>query len=349
MKKILKLFLSFLKIILVVFVLVESYLLFFRNFPMLSTTKGLLKLSRGLYVIDRHLIQYDDDMSSYHDRLGYRLKPGEFDFGNTEYKNQFRVNSKGLRGEEDDLNSPQIIVLGDSHTLGFSVDHEHTFSGLIKKQTGLKTLNTGMASYGTVREMILLSELDLSHTKTIIIQYCENDYEENLTFLNKNMQLPIMSEMKYKDIVDYHQQSRSYFFGKYFFHYMRVLIMKKQNPKLIDMLTPYQTKNDYKNVSEVNAFLTVIGHFKDSLNNKKIIVFELNGYLEYNDGEFIRELKKEIQKHPENELYKKIVTIDVSEILESKDFYVLDDHLRPKGHSKIVDFIFTSTKLSAGG
>src|SRR5690606_12788483 len=102
-------------------------------------------------------------------------------------------NSLGVRDDEGSLRNPAIIVLGDSHGMGWGVEHHQRFSEVIEKKLNTTVLNTSITSYGTYRETKLLNELDLSSCKLLIIQYCNNDLEENLANLARDQKPSIES------------------------------------------------------------------------------------------------------------------------------------------------------------
>ncbi|MGB8192220.1 MAG: hypothetical protein WCF67_09890, partial [Chitinophagaceae bacterium] len=103
---------------------------------------------------------------SYDSSLTYTLKKNSvYDHHNLEFSNKIAVNAMGLRDEADALNKPEIICLGDSYTMGWGVEQNQSYPELIQKATGLKVLNAGITSYGTVRELLLLNRLDTSNLK----------------------------------------------------------------------------------------------------------------------------------------------------------------------------------------
>src|SRR5687768_4014732 len=87
------------------------------SFP--SLIPGFLqKTLQAVYMeTDRNIVQYD--CGQYDPKLFYRLKPGECTFTNTEFSVLNQINRKGLRDDERSLEAPEIIVLGDSYTMGW--------------------------------------------------------------------------------------------------------------------------------------------------------------------------------------------------------------------------------------
>ncbi len=81
---------------------------------------------------------------------GRHISPGEFDV-------EFRINSKGLRGEEIDyLRNPshRILCLGDSFTFGFGVEEQESWPARLQQQltagsaTVVEVINAGVMGWG---------------------------------------------------------------------------------------------------------------------------------------------------------------------------------------------------------
>jgi hypothetical protein len=203
----------------VVAIFFEAFFAILLGFPALDKNlpAPLLDHMRSLYQTnDRSIVQFDPEFAQYDPHLFYRLKPGNFFFVNREYRNRFHVNSMGVRDEESALEAPEVIVLGDSFAMGWGVDQDEAFPQVIKKRTGLKVLNTGISSYGTIREVELLNLLDTSHLKYIVIQYCPNDEPENQDFYENGNQLQVSPKSVWDAAVEENRSARSYYPGKYF-------------------------------------------------------------------------------------------------------------------------------------
>ena len=95
-------------------------------------------------------------------------------------------------------NAKSIVVLGDSHAMGWGVNDKETFSYFLQVLTKQPVYNLAVSSYGTEREIARFEKSGLlENTDIIIIQYHENDLKENLSFskLKKNEYLNIFSKM----------------------------------------------------------------------------------------------------------------------------------------------------------
>ena len=98
---------------------------------------GLLQSARVYHMEqDRKMMQYLADCARYDNELAYTLKPGSCQVASREFDVGYRINSAGARDEEASLESPQVVVIGDSHAMGWGVAQEHTFPELLENRTG---------------------------------------------------------------------------------------------------------------------------------------------------------------------------------------------------------------------
>jgi len=274
----------------------------------------------------RSIPVYQTDLGRYHTDLFYTLKPGNSVNENLEFSNAYSVNSQGLRASEVALGYPEIIVLGDSHTMGFGVNQEEVYANKIEQLSGKKTLNAGMISYGTAREYLLFQQLKTDSCKTIILQYCPNDAIENKLFLGNNNQLKISSERAYQFCCYRNVLLANYYPFKYIFeataHQFRKLKFwdKHKNPN-IDLTT--QTKNVF----------AIIELLQEDYKGK-IVLFNLETM--HTTNELFLEFEKYIKHHN----LKNIQCIDFSKTLQQQDFNIIDEHINASGHEKIGTQIF---------
>ena len=282
---------------------------------------------------DRNIVQYDFNCAQYDSVLSYRLKPGQCHFNNREFKTDLLINSGGLRDDQPSMVQPDIIVLGDSHAMGWGVKQANTFAQKLEKQTHLKVLNGAISSYGTAREMRLLQQLDTTHLKYLIIQYCSNDVIENKQFV-ESTQLKIMNEDKYNHIVHQHQNTMRYYFGKH--TRLFIAIIKDQLLQFLIKKKPIRSPSEVSNSYEALLFSRILNQENTIPIRTQIIVMEINGN-NHNDVKFIKELEKLKQTSTANNRLKTIITIDSSSFLNHEDYFIIDDHINNLGHQKITN------------
>ena len=304
---------------------------------LLRNPKFLRKLSRKiensagyLYVRgERKIMQFQEGCGCYHADLGYTLNPGKFVFTEREFSNAYFINSLGVRDTEEALTRPEIVIVGDSFALGWGVEQDETFAKLLEQQTKLKTLNTSIPSYGTVREMLILRRVDISNLKCLIIQYCGDDYDENLRFYLNGNRPQIMRAQTFQDMMMSQSRPNKYFFGKY----LQLKIKKKiEESRLLSK----KTVEDIQ-LNDVDLFLHVLKQNEDILSSVPIIVFEMSGKNQTNF--FTTGLKEKMINSNNQSFIKNLIVLDMLQYLKDEHFYILDDHLNYQGHIVVADLL----------
>lgn len=301
--------------------------------------KSLICIFREYYMLhDRLVIQAVPDLSNYDKDLFYILQSGQFIFQNREFKNTFLVDSIGMRDDEKSLEFPEVIACGDSYTMGWGVEQKQSFPEIIENQLKTKVLNAGISSYGTVRELQSLKRIKTDSLKYLIIQYSDNDYEENREFIQNHFHLKISSEETYKETCRGHIKHHKYFLFKH------VIFLPKIIAKWImgKPVGTFDAEIPDENLNEQKAFLEVVNYTDFLPENITIIVFNMD--YRKSKADFIPMLKKEIENYPE--LKKKMLMIDFSKSLTNEYFYILDDHLTAEGHRLVAGRILDQIKLN---
>ncbi len=318
--------------VLIALVMIESVIammLAFPSIPRFGMDDFIHRTYLGSY---RNIIQFEPNLARYDSELTYTLKPGTFFFSNPEFRNRFMVNSLGFRDDEKSLASPEIIVLGDSYAMGWGVDQDKTYAALIEEEKGLLTLDTAIASYGSVREMRTLDRVDTSSLKYLIIHYIFNDYDENKAFYeNKNI-LNITAKDKYDEVVKEYLKTKRYYPGKYIKIAYKNMWEDFKAPKATKKTVSFQeSSNDAKYF--INALMKASS--KD-LTDVKVIVLA--------DKAFTLSLKDEISRNDYPAYVKNIDTIDWQDKMTKDCFYALDDHINAKGHKILAEEILKRIK-----
>jgi hypothetical protein len=330
--------------IVVACVLLEGVFLVFLHVPRVTAVapRPVRRLVQQIYRhFNRSLIQFDEACAVYDPEVTYTLKPGACTFGNLEFKNTFNVNRVGVRDDETSLDGPEIIVLGDSHAMGWGVEQSETLSRVLARQCGLKVLNAAVSSYGTAREMMLLDRLDTSRLRFLIIQYADNDLPENRAFRDHGGHLPITPRADYQRIVEYYAAQRSYYPGKYLFRLsMKVLKLEEPEPDQLRM-DPVAPRE------EAELFLYVLTHAsRAQLDGVQVVVFEVNQDIEPRRP-FIAALAEAKREDGNPSFVRRLVTLDTATVLTPRDFYVLDDHMNASGHAAIGEALSSIVRSAA--
>lgn len=322
-------------IVLIILILsfIEMAMLFLVRHPrILRLFSGKLQNSISyLYVrCERKILQFQEGCGQYHHELGYTLKPGKFIFTEREFSNVYSINSLGVRDTEEAIYQPEIVILGDSFAFGWGVNQDATFAKLIEHKTNCKTLNTSVPSFGTVREMLMLRQIDRSKLNCLIIQYCDDDYDENLRYYINGNRPQIMRAETFSKLVAKHSQIKPYFFGQY--------LLEKIKKKLDERKPQTAPLNPGIGLDEADLFLHILKQNEDLLKTLPIIVFEMNGINQTNH--FTTSLKQKICANGNPPFIQAIKLLDMSHYLTRKDFYVLDSHLTAQGHVIVADVLY---------
>lgn len=270
------------------------------------------------------------ECARYDPQLTYSLQPGTCTFSGHEFSHTLRINSQGLRDDEESLHAPDIIVLGDSHAMGWGVDQEDTFPHVIERESGLKVLNAAIASYGTVRELRLLDRLDTTRLTYLIIQYCDNDYLENRAFSQNNNDLRITPADEYQRLVERYRREQPYYPGKY------TVVSVRKAAEVWKARRDRRSLGGQGRQRDIDYFLNALANAgRTNLRNVRIIVFESKDGYGQNDARFVTTLKDTLAS-PAPKFASRIIPIDLSAELNA-NYYPLDGHITQRGHRLIAN------------
>ena len=275
--------------------------------------------------------QNKHDCITYDEELIYVPKIGACRHKNAEFDVTLNFTKSGrLMPKIKNKNTKPIIVLGDSHAMGWGVNDDKTFSYVLQNLSKTPVYNLAVSSYGTVREVIRLEKSGLlEKSDIIIIQYHENDLEENLNFskLKKNEYLNIFSKMTSSslsaDALDIKQILRSYKSSlRLIFTDITGFFIKKRTEENFD---PH-----YKPLIES---IKKIKNFRE----KKIIIF-------YSDSlQFrFRNFPNGYDKENLNIYFHNIFNIEFNQ----KNYFYLDKHPNNLGHKKIGENLYNILKTN---
>lgn len=317
--------------------LLESVLLAIRRVPALSFATPLRNVARELYMLDRNMIQFESDAARWAPHLGYTLRPGQFEFHNTEFNTSYRVNRLGVRDDESSLSRPRVVVIGDSFAMGWGVEQSESFPSVLEDLSGLTVLNTAIASYGTARQIRLLQSIDLSHATHLVIQFCNNDYFENHAFHVEGPDFETQTKVGYENAVKSYRQSQRYYPGRYSYALLKWTLSSGR-----DRTAPENTPdpaNPAAQQHQVDLFLEVLLNSGVDLSGLQIIVFEINAYNEYR-GLFTSALARGISEYPLPAHLGEMRIVDLASELRPHHFFRLDDHINAEGHRFLARRIF---------
>lgn len=310
------------------------FLLMLEN-PTLIPDAWLMPFKHYYLDEDRDILQYQEGVAVHDRELFYKLKPGEHRFANREFDVSVKVNSFGLRDDEESLEGPQIILLGDSQGMGWGVEEGQTMADLIEAGSGRKVLNAALTSYGTAREMMLLEQLDLEQVELIILQYAANDYKENAYYASGNFE--ISGPNVFEAICSTHNSKITYYPFK---HSLRLF---GQLGRHIGSSDP--AKNELPDPlmeEEVDHFIRCMQELYPANYRGRFLIFNVNAHR--TSSKFIDGFEQAMDRiNPEWRRVGQIRVLRTVEFLDESHYHRLDDHLNAKGHKalaqKILEFL----------
>ena len=307
--------------------------------PRLASIPTFTDLARLIYMSDWNVIHGEPACAEFDSELLYRLRKGVCEFENVEFRNEYRINRLGTRDDESSLDSPRVVALGDSYTLGWGVDGEESFVSLIEEELGFEVLNAGVSSYGTARELALMRRIDRSRLETVILQYCGNDQEENQAYLSGSKLGP-KTRAEFDAIVEFHASTRRFHPLRYVYRvYERILA-----PQAMDALhrvgwprPNVGGRGEDRGTSEAVAdFLNVLKDAPAELANARLLVTSLgSGFGE--KSQFLSELKVAVNELGPEDWRSRTEVVDVVAELGAEHYYTLDPHLNSLGHRRVAE------------
>jgi len=278
--------------------------------------KVLINYQRNFYhqLGFRKIWQAQSECVDYDKELIYVPRIGKCLFKNPEFTTELNFTKEGRQtGNNLISDSKGVAVIGDSMAMGWGVNDNQTFASLLEKEIKVKVYNLAVSSYATERSIIRLKNSNLlKKIDTIIIQYCPNDYGENLTHTNKK-EFDI-SKNKYE----------------------KIFIKEQSFLKGLRKIARYSFKIPFEVITFKRDQLSWRGHdtlFEeiiskyDFLKDKKIIVMSMN-YPGDNFYDFPNDKSPKLQN---------IKYLDIK--YEDEDFYPLDMHLNTDGHKKVAKIL----------
>ncbi len=295
------------------FVLLASLVMFQKD--IIPDLPWVSSVQKQLYKGARNIWQARPDCAVFDPDVIYKPKNGKCQFDNVEFKTELNFSPEG-RYTGDKPAGKGIAVLGDSHAMGWGVGDKETFSAELQRLSGRPVFNLAVSSYGTVRELIRMEKSGLlDKVDTVIIQYCDNDIDENIEFRPLTLQ---MAQQKFSVVsqsgttapslsskLDYLRKAYGAAFRAPFSNLKSQLIPKKDKPK--DFFPHYQPIVD-----------AVKQH--EALKTKRVIVFYSNAH-----GQKFKGFPLGKDRQLPN-----VEFVDLG--LVRDDYYRIDDHLTSAGH-----------------
>lgn len=303
--------------------------------PLLALVGGVLYLALGTSLVqDVYLASWRNlDLPCQqwtNEGFGYKGKAGGCLLSNPEYRTVVSFDQEGFRNT-DTRQQADVILIGDSHTQGFGVRDHETFAELLHTRYHHRTKNLGMSSYATFRELEAL-KVYLTEEKVVVIQYCENDAQEN------KASLALDRDEFLRQVRERWDFARS----RYATRKARGAMGTLSDFAQALMAGKYKRMPEYKKRRlsrnmpwEAENFAKTVATYRSQLTGKKVIVFESSSY-GFNHPAFKSLVDAALLQHAPG---LDITVLDSHSLLTSSDYYRIDDHLNPRGHEHVAQML----------
>jgi hypothetical protein len=224
-----------------------------------------------------------------------------------------------------------IAVLGDSHAMGWGVNDEETFAAELQRLTRRPVFNLAVSSYGTRRELIRFDRSGLGdRVDTVVIQYCENDLDENLGFRIESAE---ETRRKFRSIGEA-VSGRARTFGSLPFVAERLSFTLRAPVTILRELVFPARRPDFS--AHYPALMAALAEYP-VLGAKRVLVFYSNS----RGSRFVN------YPGPPDAGGGRVEFLDLA--LQPSDYYRVDDHLTPDGHRKVARLLFQSLQAPVAG
>ena len=280
---------------------------------------------------------------------------------------KFIINEQGLRNDKDfGYEKPEgvirVLSLGDSHTQGYEVRQDYTFSAIIDKylnDRGYKSevINAGISGFSTAEELLYLENEGIKYKPDyVVLGFYANDYQDNIKAdffkLDESGSLVIQKKehipgVKIQNVIYSFAPVRwlsenSYFYSLLFnktWQYFKEKLKKSASEKVFEYAIPTQDK-----FSDYQTALT------------SVLIKRMYDFCNKND---IKLIILDVPQRLEDDRIKSSITQSIADdISDHSDGYVssatlLSDYIgvaemhRPHGNMHISEFTHTLLGVSA--
>jgi len=276
-------------------------------------------LARSVYFSTRVNWHQTPDCLEFDRDLLYRPRAGACRFDNAEFSTTIRMDAMGARSTAAAAPAapgatpkPRLVIVGDSHAMGWGVEDDETFASVLARDYGYPTINLGVPSYGTTRELLKLErDVVLAPDDILLIQYCNNDLNENRRYLRLGSIGPYDQEAFDKLAAARPIATAPLPVAG---HLIRKLWQELQ------ALAGRRQSRTEAGADPSTAFLAVLAKFPAQV-DRRVIVLALE--------------EPGVRTHLEREPLADAGLPLIVPVVAREDYYELDDHMRPRGHRTV--------------
>lgn len=280
---------------------------------------------------------------------------------------KFTTNSQGFRNYKDfEYKKPaqviRIISLGDSHTQGYEVRQNYTFSAIMEKYLktngyNVEVINAGVSGFSTTEELLFLENEGIKYNPDfVVLGFYANDFQDNIKtglfkldeegslVIQKKLYIPGVKIQNFIYAIPFVKwlSENSYFYSVLFnntWNYFKIMRSKKASEKVIEYAIP--TKEKFSNYQTALTSALIQRMYKFCYeNNIKLIIMDIPR----------KAGKNKIKTSFSDILFQNISSFSDGFILSEpllSDYNGVAELHRPHGHMHISEF--THTLLGVAG
>jgi hypothetical protein len=257
----------------------------------------------------------------------YKMKPGPCRVKNIEYDVVLSSDADGFRNTLRASSDYDVAVIGDSYAQGLGVADNQTFSYLLENTYGYKTVNLGIGSYATMRELEALKEYG-QNAKYVVVEYCDNDFPENQAALSLSREAFLSQvETQWRALAASYRDGKMSGYRKPL-HDLGVMIKTHSYSAKSGWIESRIRARPME--EEAAAFAKIADRYRSLLEGKRLIVFE-TALWGANSPKFDAAFGSELSKLG----WLNYKLLNNAQILNSHDYFFLDDHITAAGHRKL--------------
>lgn len=277
--------------------------------------------------------QYTPDCFRYDRLFTYLLTEEECRIRSFEYSFSAKGNSLGLRDDEESLNNPQIVVLGDGHSFGWGVERERTYPVLLEALSGKKVLNIGMPGWGASRGLLFLEKLRTVQPQTIIYQHGDAASELNELAVRTD-EIYRLSEQSYRR----KRRQEGQVPKRPLLPWLRDYWPHLAQHYLKDAPDSNLKEERRKHNREARMLLRLLENYEELVLKPRVIIIEI-AEAGHNDGFFANAFQELTKKRGRRFPPDHVKAYRISQQLSRKEYFRLDPHLNERGHEKAAEIL----------
>ena len=297
-----------------------------------------------------------------------KIRPNsEFWHTSVDGKWKFETNKQGFRNYKDfAYHKPKgvmrIISLGDSHTQGYEVRQEFTFSAAMEKYLNnhsfnVEVINAGVSGFSTAEELLFLENEGIKYKPDfVVLGFYANDFQDNIKAnlfrLDENGNLKLHKKehipgVKIQNVIYSFPPVRwlsenSYFYSLLFnntWQFFKTRLSKNASDRVVEYAIP--TQDNFTDSQEALTFALLKRMYAFCQENDiKLVILDIPRRTEEN-------VVMDSISEPLSRAIRNYSDVYISSELALSDYIGVAEIHRPHGHKHISEFTHTILGVNA--